>query len=228
MARNQNSDQLAHARRLSALGCPLDLDFFQAAQNGLRIKQVGGVIESQIFEIESYGIGCMLNLEIVNCASRPIYLRDFEIELPWIDRPFCLLSDPRDRDETSQSYRFHGTKIEFPRNVVLNWLVPSSTRFAKGRLVAGLVLGQDPEPIPDRYKHGQSVQAMFSIVDQFRDRHSKSVILYIDRSAQFRPKRVKEPHRRLFEVSHPGDEEKLVNMNGNQVNEELSSALSKD
>ena len=210
MERNQTSDQLAQARRLLALGCPLDLDFFQAAQNGLRIKQVGGVIESQIFEIESYGIGCVVNLEIVNCASGPTYLRDFEIELPWMDRPLYLLSDPRDRDETSQSYRFHGTKIEFPRNIVLNWLAPSSTRFAKGRLVAGLVLGQDPEPIPDRYKHGQSVPATFSIVDQFRGRHSKSVILYMDRSAQFGPKLVKKPHRRLFEVSSPGDEGKLV------------------
>jgi hypothetical protein len=210
MARNQNLDQMAQARQFLALGCPIDLKLFQEPQNGLCIKQVGGIIESQIFEIESYGTGCILSVEIVNCASRPIYLRDFEIELPWMDRPFCLLSDPRDSDETSQSYRFYGTKIEFARNTVLNWRAPSSTRFAKGKLVAALVLGQDPEPIPDHYRHGHTLEAKFSIVDQFRERHSESVILYVDRSAQFRPKVPRKLRGALFEGSQPVANGKII------------------
>jgi hypothetical protein len=211
-------DRLTHARRLLDLGCPLDLRYFQQAGTRgspiLRIKQVGGVIESQIFESESFGVGCILNLEIVNDGGRPIYLRDFEIELPCMEPQFCLLPDPLDSNETSRGYRFAGTKIEFPRNIVINRFVPSSTRFAKGGLVAGLVLSQGPEPIPECYKHGQTLEAKFSVVDQFRDRHSESVILYVDRSAQFSRKLPKKPHRRLFEESQRGDEGRLIRVSG--------------
>ena len=207
-------NRFAHARRLVELGCPLDLRYFQQAGTGdsptLRINQVGGVVESQVFEIESFGVGCILNLEIVHYGGRAIYLRDFEIELPWMELQFCLLPDPTDSDETSRSYRFAGTKIEFPRSIVINRLVPSSNRFAKGGLVAGLVLSQTPEPFPEFYKHGETLSAKFSVIDQFRYRHSESVTLYVDRSAQFNPKLPKKSHRRLFEVSQPADEGKLI------------------
>jgi hypothetical protein len=214
MSKNRDADRLAHARRLMDLGCPLDLEYFQEASYSsfrtLRIKQVGAVIGSQVFEIESLGVGCMLDLEIVNDTGRPIYLRDFELELPWIDPLFCLLPDPRLRDEESQTYRFYGTKIEFPRSIVINRFVPGSTRFPKGGLVAGLVLSRGPEAIPNRYKHGEILDVKFSVVDQYDNRHSASVSVYVDKSAQFSPKLPKKPHRRLLEVSQPGDEGKLI------------------
>jgi hypothetical protein len=196
------------------LGCPLNLEYFQEAKNRgsgtLRITQVGGVIGNTIFEIEPFGIGCILDLEIVNDTGTPIYLRDFELELPWSDPLFCLLPDPRDRDEESQSYRFVGTGIEYPRSLIINRLITSATRFAKSGFVAGLVLSQSPEPFPEYYKHGQTLEAKFSIVDQFRDRHSESVTLYVDRSAQFSSKQPKKPRKRLFEVSQTKDEGKLI------------------
>jgi hypothetical protein len=218
MARNQNSDRLAHARRLMDLGCPLDLEYFQEARNSscrtLRIKQVGAVIGSQVFEIEPLGVGCILDLEIVNDTGRPIYLRDFELELPWMDPLFCLLPDPRLRDEASQSYRFHGTKIEFPRSIVINRFVPGSTRFPKGGLVAGLVLSQGPETIPNCYKHGEILDMKFSVVDQYDNRHSATVSVYIDKSAQFSRKAPKKPHRGLFKVSQSADEAEIITVSG--------------
>ena len=187
MLKNRNAHLLAHARRLMDLGCPLNLEFFQESQDGgsraLRIKQVGGVTESRVFDIEPRGMGCALDLEIVNDTGRPIYLRDFELKFPWSNPLFCLLSDSRRCDEEPEMYRFTGTNLEYPKSLVLNWLVKSSRRLTNGGLVAGLVLYQGPLGIPEEYKHGEQLDVNFSVLDQFDAVHSAEVTLYVDRSA---------------------------------------------
>jgi hypothetical protein len=206
MVKNRDEVQLAY--RLKDHGCPLDLQFFQQAENGrsrsLRIRQVGGLAESRVFDLETSGAGCMLDLEIVNDLGRGIYLRGFELELPWQDDLFSWLPDPRERGKKPELYRFAGDHLEYERKIVINRLVPSFTKFRKGDLVAGLVLGQGPREIPDGYKHGEELHAKFSVIDQFDTPHSADVVLYIDRGARLlRPRRPKKARRSLFTQSRP-------------------------
>lgn len=203
MAKNQVADQVALARRLMGLGCPLDLQFFmQADKNSsrnLRIRQFGGVTESRVFDLESFGTGYTLNLEILNHLGRAIYIRGFELDLPWRDDLFHWLPDPRERDEEHELYRFAGERLEFPREIVINHNVNRINKFSDGSLLSGLVLGEGPDGIPDCYKHGEELHAKFSVIDELDGKHAADVVLYIDRGAKLRPKPPKKPGRTLFD-----------------------------
>jgi hypothetical protein len=65
-------------------------------------------------------------------------------------------------------------------------------------LLAGPVWGQGPQRIPDCYKHGEELRAKFSVIDQFDNWHTADVVLYVDRSAQLRPRQPKKPRRSLI------------------------------
>jgi hypothetical protein len=206
MAKNQEADQVALARRLMGLGCPLDLQFFQQAESSsrsLRIRQFGGVMESRVFDIESHGTGYMLNLEILNGLRRAIYIRGFELELPWQDDLFHWLPDPREGDEEYDVYCFVGERLEFPREIILNHNINRINRFTDCGLLSGLALAQGPEAIPDGHKHGEELHAKFSVIDELNGKHSADVVLYVDRSARLGPKRPKKPRRGLFDRAQP-------------------------
>ena len=207
MTKNQGTDLGALACRLMSLGCPLDLQFFQQADRcssrTLLIRQFGGVIESRVFDLESPGTGYTLNLEIVNDLGREIYIRGFELEVPWRNDLFQWLPDPRERGEEHELYRFAGDRLEFAREIVINHNMNRISKLKNGDLLSGLVLGQGPVRIPDCHKHGEELPAKFSVIDQFDDKHSADVVLYVDRSARLGSKRSKKPRRRLFDRAQP-------------------------
>ena len=202
MSKNRNEGQVALAHQLMALGCPLDLQFFKQAENdssrSLRIQQVGGVTESRVFDIESLGTGCVLDVEIVNDLGRGFYIRRFELELPWRDDLFSWLPDPRECDEKPEWYRFSGEKLGYRRDIVLNHYGQRNRKFNNGDFLTGLVLGQSPQAIPECYEHGEELHATFSVIDQFDNRHSADVVLYADRSIRLRPRRHMKPRRSLL------------------------------
>ena len=177
----------ALAHRMLGAGVPLELDEgashgMYPARPGLLIYQVGGVPENTAFDLDRGGTGYILDLEITSNISRLIVIRDFRLDLPWLDARFYFLPDPADSGSSCDAYILPGTAIAYPRSNVINHRTSSRGRLRRGETLDGLLLAVGFEPIPDCFRHGGSVDSMLSIVDQFGRSHSSEVSFWIDRS----------------------------------------------
>jgi len=187
MKKKTQEEELAVARRLRDLGIPLELeddgsDSIRPARFGLLINQVGSDRETRAFELDCGGTGYTLNLEITSNAPGLVVIRYFRLDLPWQDPQFHWLDDPADRGTKSDLYVVADREFECPRDRVINHRTGARGKLSRGDILDGLLLGVGFEPIPDCFRHGSSVDAMLSIVDQFGRSHSSEVSLWIERS----------------------------------------------
>lgn len=184
MKKETAEGRFALARRLRAVGVPLR-DAEDTTQYELRIDQVGGVNESQVFDLDCGGTGYMLDLVITNNLPSPVTIFDFELEPPWNDPRFHWLDDPDEWEPPADSYFFPGwNRYGFPRKLVLNHRRRSKGELRPGAVREGLLLGWGYAPIPDCFTHGCSVDAKLSIVDRLEHRFSAEVSLWVCRSAK--------------------------------------------
>ena len=183
-------------QRLIAAGCPLDVE--EGAQDnphpsprGLHIRQVNGDLLNRAFDLECGLTGFMLDLEIASDVPGLVVIRDFELDLPWEDPLFHWLPDPVESAARWAEYKFPGTQLVYPRNLVINHRTGARGKLGHGDILDGMLLGIGYESIPECFRHGTSVDRMFSIVDQFGRRHPSEVSLWIDRSVTIDRARLK-------------------------------------
>ena len=183
--KNKTSGRLDLARRIRAAGRPIyiaedDGEISSIPFDGLIVRQVGGVVESCVFEW-SGGTGFMIELAItVNIPTLAISY--FGIELPWQQMYFRWLEDPLESDGTSTFYRFGGKPIlEFERSRVLNHRADVRRTLSSGQSITGLLLGQDMAPIPNDLRIGTKFPATIIIGDQFEREYRAPVELFVNR-----------------------------------------------
>lgn len=125
--------------------------------------------------------------------------RDWWIQTPW-SASIELLDDPKDEGSHPAWYCFPGDTEQFARKDVLNHRADSV--LARGDIREGLLLGVGLRP-PDTYKHCDTLQITFGILDQWDDEHTANFNLTLDR----RPTRTKEPKKSSRKPLFPPDED---------------------
>ncbi|MDP9162137.1 MAG: hypothetical protein M3O09_18170 [Acidobacteriota bacterium] len=192
---------------MSAVGSPVDFSVAEDAGENKKvdIEQVGGAHESMIFELPDTRSGYILDLEIVNQTSKTLYCSDIELRVPWEDASFAWLPDPKDTeqrlsyirknrygrrervDEVSELYCFRGgSQLEYPRDEVLNHILLKRCTIPPHRPLKGLILATGA-PMPNVLRHGQWLDATFSIIASDHDEFSVKAQFWVER-LQFKPK----------------------------------------
>jgi hypothetical protein len=214
-------------QRLAAAGCPVSAsrDFEKAAaaiSHRLLILQDGGLLESRAIETDCGGTAFTIGVQ-VGCDLPRITIYRWEVELPWEDPQFLWLSDPGENKFSPSVYTLTGTSERFPRELVIN----HRSVLTRGRTVCGLLLGFGFERIPDRYRHGNSIEVRLSLVDHVGRSFPSSFSLWVDRSVRSRPKRVIK-HRDLgvpqFVRPSKSSETASVSRNEDNAQETMSTS----
>lgn len=194
-------------RRLVATGfLPVDAQdaaITQPAPPGLHIDQVGGLVESSIFDLKcGSGTGCILPLYIavdLNIFS----IWRWELDLPWKDPKFQFLPEPQGHRFPDNMYKFPGCEnLMYPRDQVIN----HQRELKPGRILEGLLLGFSFESIPDSYHHRSTIHARLVLIDGKEHSFSTPIQLWADRSVKFdRQRSKKNTKKRAFEKLDEGE-----------------------
>jgi hypothetical protein len=200
---------LTFARRMRAAGILLhiaedDENGHMALPTGLRIRQVGGLIESSAFDIAPIGTGYRVSLRITSNLPGAFAISHFGLELPWKDSAPNWLEDPIEFEADPSLYRFPGKHpLEYPREMVINHSARVTRMWSRGQSICGYLLAFGG-PMPDTVKHGEMVPAIVNVVDQFDRKYSSSIYLWADRAEKFqRGSQKKAPRKRLHESPDP-------------------------
>jgi hypothetical protein len=173
----------------------------------LHISQVGGLVESQVFDPDcESGTGCILDLHIaVDLGSFSIW--GWELDLPWKDPEFRFLPEPTGESYPYNMYKFPGRgALMFSRDNVIN----HRHRLQRGHGLDGLLLGFSFQSIPDSYKHGAQIEASLILIDEMRRAFSTPVQLWADRSAKIDRQRRKKNTRGPLFSRRDGVKDELV------------------
>jgi hypothetical protein len=179
--RDKTYDSLAVARRIRAAGRAIyvaedDGEARSIPCDGLRVRQTGGVMESQAIDC-SGGTAFILNLSItINLPKFAISA--FGLKPPWESKFFYWLEDPLVIDGTLRYYRFGSKDLpEFDRGQVINHYADVTRVFSAGASLKGFLLGFGFDSIPDEFRHGMMIPAFVIIYDQFGREHRSPVEL---------------------------------------------------
>jgi hypothetical protein len=195
-------------RRLVATGIlPVyaqDAAITHPAPDWLQISQEGGFLENRIFELDhSSGTGCILSLSLaVERSAFSIW--GWELDLPWKDHNFQLLSDPQGRESPDYIYKIPDSQSEsYSRDLVIN----DCSQLLRGHPLEGFLLGFSLQPIPASDHQGKRIDARLVIIDEMRRSYFTTVQLYVDRSAKFDRQRGKEKIRKsIFDQLVDGED----------------------
>ena len=83
----------ASLEEFAQFGCPVDSSVaVTAAENErVEIEQVGGILESQVFELPDRRVAYMAYIAVTNQRARSIDVIDVELRTPWDNRLFQWL-----------------------------------------------------------------------------------------------------------------------------------------
>jgi hypothetical protein len=154
------------ARRLQKAGVLIHLGEKDAADDGLRIRQYGGIVESAAFSFR--GLVTLVVLYVAITVDRAKFaMSGFDLELPW-EGGVRWLPDPREIDGCSRVYRFGFEGMpDFDRDQALNHFANVRTIISRGRTLEGCLLGTNNYSMPDAFRHGATIPAFLTISDQF-------------------------------------------------------------
>jgi hypothetical protein len=183
--KDKTYDGLALAQKIRAAGRSIFIAEDDGAApsipcDGLRVRQTGGVMESQAID-SSGGTAFILNLGItINLPKFAISA--FGLEPPWKNDSFYWLEDPLEIDGTSRCYRFGSKDLpEFERGII-NHCANVRHVFSSGESLKGLLLGYEFDSIPEEFRHGMMIPAFVMIYDQFGREHRSPVELQVVRN----------------------------------------------
>jgi hypothetical protein len=148
-------------QQILELGVPTDVPradlVLVASQSNICIKQISGIAETSVFDLDVGGTGYMASLSLT-VLREPFAIAAFEIAFPWTRRPVIWLSDPAASNGPRNNYRFPGRDSpEYPRDVVINHRADAQRNLSRGRCIEGLLLGYGLDSIPDHFQHGGQV-----------------------------------------------------------------------
>ncbi len=175
---------------LAQSGSPVDLSVAETEVENekVEIAQVGGMIESQLFELENGRVACMANIAVTNQTARTIDVVDVELRATWEDSLFEWLAPHQvssqgraKRESTYSVYQFPG-KYELPlshREVINRYLVESRKLPGKRRL-EGWLLGIGGL-MPLGLVHGQCQDMQLTIIGADHAEYKRTIRLWTER-----------------------------------------------
>jgi hypothetical protein len=184
--KDEGFDQLAFARRIRRAGRPIHIpeDDGEARcipSNALQVRQTGGIIESSAFDWAG-GTGYKIYV-VITSKMAGLAVSHFELELPWKQKYFYWLEDPKVIDGRSQCYRFAGnTNLEFGRDLVINHRLEVTRPFSAGESAKGFLLGYGFDSIPPETRTGETIPAFLILYDQLGHKFRAPIELWADRS----------------------------------------------
>ena len=89
-----NARLKASLEELARFGCPVDssVAVTEVENEKVEIEQVGGIIESHLFELEDGRVACMAYIAVTNQTARTIDVVDVELRATWDDSVFQWLT----------------------------------------------------------------------------------------------------------------------------------------
>lgn len=187
-----NARLKASLEELERFGCPVDLSVAVTGveNDRVEIEQVGGMIESHIFELEDGRVACMADISIVNQRTRTIDVMDVKLRAPWDDSLFEWLTPLQVRSESRANrgrsylvYQFpgdHGLRFEYGE--VINHFLLDRRKLPGKRRLEGWLLGIGGL-MPAKLRHGQWHDFLFTIVASDDSEYSTTLCLWTERVA---------------------------------------------
>ena len=154
----------------------------------LEIEQKGGIHDNLIFEMESGGVGCVIDLAITNQTCRPIYCVKVELRTPWEDDFFEWLPATRidvkikeKRYSSYQAYRFPGRLgLEYPYKEVINHSLLDRGSLQPKHPCRGLLLATGGL-MPAYLQHGQWQEVTLAILCADHSVYTEKIVLWTER-----------------------------------------------
>ena len=187
-------------RELASWGSPLDMAFATGECNDpeLVIEQSG---DSQVFELEEGRIAFMLDACATNQTSKPMYVSDVSLELPWEQDFFDWLSSKTFHEQdcktgktsSYEQYRFSGKNgLELDTSEVINHMLTYGKRLSPGRPLRGLLLATGGL-MPQDLFHGGLIDAVLVITTTDGAEHRGQITLWTDRPGRIRKPVMRRP-----------------------------------
>lgn len=177
-------------RELAELGSPVDSSVAANSRpSRLEIEQTGGVAESKVFELENGRMGYMIDLSIVYQASRPAYISDVELRLPWADQDNCFewlrphevaLTNRQKKTVRFEEYKFPGKcGLEIELDEVINRTLIEKKVLPPRRPISGWLLAIGGL-MPAHLFHGGWINAEVVITTSDQAQYIEPICLWTD------------------------------------------------
>lgn len=168
------------ALRLKAAGCDIEMVEEHPEPSRVRITQDEGLLTSYVADWSPSGVLYVLRVAIVSLVPRFI-IRDHDLSAFAWDPLASFLTDPGLLWPYDDLYRLpDGSTLR--RHEVLNHRIDKEGTLARGALMEGCFLARGHVPLANNYQHGSCMDVTLTIIDQFEERHSQSIRLFVDRS----------------------------------------------
>ena len=179
MCQCRQREKLDLFRRITAAGCPIDVDLREpATSEDLIITQKA---EANLFAMGPRG-ACLSIYMLLASAKGQITVAELgDVIAPWGPLAVTWLDTP---SAPSQKYRPYQLPngFEFPREDVLNDKIGEEGKtLRRGEHIEGFALGYTATPIPEAFLHGIPVAAEFFVVDVLGREHGGRVEFVVDR-----------------------------------------------
>jgi hypothetical protein len=203
MKHRKDQRRIELARRLQAVGVPLEVDG-DDRERGLVMRQFGEELGSHAFSTKygetGYAVCMSMTFVLPGLAISSI-----DLELPWSDPSISLLEDPRETGNPYGEYCFpDGTSYGFHRSAVINHYVDVTRMRSPGETLQGFLLWTGKNPIPDDWPLWKKIPAFVVVYDQFDVPHRYPVTLYDTRTKKSLPLEQRKSTRKpLFECRDP-------------------------
>ena len=190
----------ARLRALAAAGSTVDCSLAITPEENVEVELhlVGGIYESMVFELPDRRTGYIMDLEITNQTSKIIYCSEPELRMPWEDRFFDWLPDPKETgrtfsyfrrqrngrservEATYESYCFPRGALEYPRELVLNHILLKGCALRPRCPLNGLLLATGG-PMPHDVRHGQWLKPTLALIASNHREYTAQIQLWTDR-----------------------------------------------
>ena len=167
----------ASLKELADQGFPVDLSVAipEDHRGDVGIEQVG---ESTIFVLPNGLTTYILDVILINCTAKTIYLRGLELRVPWEKSGLELVPELKDTGKNHQNC--------FPR---LGDLRPSGSRCNRGLMTHGMLSSRPLQgrllavggPMRKNLEHGATSEATVAISDMNCREYHGTVNFWIDR-----------------------------------------------
>jgi hypothetical protein len=173
---------------LRQLGSPVDLSVVTEVENEkVEIEQIGGMLESHIFQLQNRRVAYIADIAVTNQTSRSIDVIDVALQTPWDNRlfewvtPLQVKLQGRAKRGNGLVYEFPGERgLRFAYDEVINHRLLEGKKLPGKRRLEGLLLGIGGF-MPDNLVHGELLEMSLTIVGADHAEYSASIRLWTER-----------------------------------------------
>ena len=144
-----NARLKASLEELRQLGSPVDLSVVTEVENEkVEIEQIGGMLESHIFQLQNRRVAWMADIAVTNQTSTTIDVIAVELRTPWDNRllewltPLQVKLQGRAKRGNGLVYEFPGERgLRFAYDEVINHRLLEGKKLSGKRRLEGMLLG---------------------------------------------------------------------------------------